>query len=128
GIIVIDAENHAITDVNKFFLELTGCERHDFIGRIDGEAGAPLGLGVAPEIVNESASSEIVRCDDVVLTPRNGAAVPVDIVANRYLVGSRAAVQLNIRDIRARKRSEKQLRESEERFRLVIESVRDYAI
>jgi PAS domain S-box-containing protein len=37
-------------------------------------------------------------------------------------------VQLNVRDISARKESEKALKASEERFRQVVESVRDYAI
>ena len=45
------------------------------------------------------------------------------------MVGSQPVIQLNIRDIiAAQTGSEKALRESEERFRLVVESVRDYAI
>ena len=52
----------------------------------------------------------------------------MDVVANRYMVGTQPVVQLNVRDISARKESAKALRESEERFRLVVESVRDYAI
>lgn len=128
GIVVLDAAGGIVQDVNAWFLQMTGFERHDFVGKTVAEAGQMLGLSQAPEILTATAESEVVRRDEVEIAARDGRKVFVEVVANRYLVGSQPVVQLNIRDVSARKEAAKALRESEERFRLVVESVRDYAI
>ena len=128
GMIVVDAETEIVEDVNPFFLELTGFGREDFIGKTISDAGALLGLARVENIVAETLASEIVRLDDLQITTRYGHEVSVEIIANRYMVGTQPVVQLNLRDIVARKEAARALTESEERFRLVIESVRDYAI
>ena len=128
GLIVVDAETETVQDVNPFFLHLTGFARENFVGKNVGEAGALLHLENAAAVVAQTKTSELARYDDLQITTRDGLLVSVEIVANRYMVGTQPVVQLNVRDISARKESEKALRESEERFRLVVESVRDYAI
>src|SRR5581483_2060291 len=128
GIMVIDAETEMIEDVNAFVLELTGFAREDFVGKSLTEAGALLHLEHAADVMPETRDSKIVRYDNMKLTTRPGFVVTVETVANRYLVGTQPVVQLNIRDISAREEAAKALRESDERFRLVVESVRDYAI
>ena len=128
GIVVIDAETATVQNVNRFFLELTGLERHEFIGKKVSHAGELPGIGWAAGIIAATEESEVVRRDDVEITTKTGLRIPVDVVANRYLVGSQAVVQLNIRDVRGRRQSEKALLESEERFRIVVETPRDYAI
>ncbi len=128
GIVVVDAETEAVQDVNAFFLLLTGFQREDVVGKTITDAGKLLGMEQAGKIVSATRESEIVRRDDLQIRTRDGVATSIEIVANRYRVGSRPVVQLNIRDISARKQAAKALRESEERFRLVIESVSDYAI
>jgi two-component system CheB/CheR fusion protein len=128
GIIVIDAETTAVEDVNAFVLQLTGFQREDFTGKNATDVGDLLGLRELPSIVAETRESEIVRYDDSTITTRDGTETSVDIVANRYMVGSQPVVQLNVRDISARKKADEALKQSKEQFRLVIESVRDYAI
>ena len=124
GIVVIDAETHTVEDVNPSFLGLTGFQRHDFLGRSMQGAGDLLGIGDASEILLATEKSEVVRLDDRKITVRSGESLPVDLVANRYLVGNHPVVQFNLRDISP----QRLLRESEQRLRLEAETVRDYAI
>ncbi len=128
GIVVIDAETETVQDVNSFFLQLTGFAREDFAGKNIADAGALLDMAEAVDIVTETRTSEIVRYDDLQINARNGSKVSIEIVANRYSVGTQPVVQFNIRDISGRREAAKALRESEERFRIVVESVHDYAI
>jgi two-component system, chemotaxis family, CheB/CheR fusion protein len=128
GIVVVDAETTVIEDANPFFFAFTGFRREDVVGKTAGDAGSLLQFPELAEIVAETRQSEIVRRDDVDLVKRGGDVSSIDVVANRYRVGTQPVVQLNIRDIAPRKAAAKALRESENRFRIVVESVRDYAI
>lgn len=128
GIVLIDVEAETVQDVNPYFLALTGYSREDFVAKPIAEAGRLLGIGSAGGVIEATGRSEIVRYDDLELTRRDQRTISVEAIGNRYMVGSQPVIQLNVRDISARKESERSLRESEERFRLVVESVRDYAI
>jgi two-component system, chemotaxis family, CheB/CheR fusion protein len=128
AMVVVDAETEVIEDANPFLFAFTGFRREDVVGKTATDAGGLLEFPEMTEIVAETRQSEIVRRDDVRLVTRSGDAVSIDIVANRYRVGTQPVVQLNIRDIASRKQAAKALRESENRFRIVVESVRDYAI
>lgn len=128
GILVIDAETQMSEDVNAFFLRLTGFDRQDFVGKGISEISEFLRMPRLPIILAETHGSEVVRHDDVSITSRDGTELSVEIVANRYMVGTQPVVQLNVRDNSARKTAEDALRQSESQFRMVVESVRDYAI
>jgi len=128
AILVVDAETEVIEDANPFFFAFTGLRREDVVGKTAAVAGRLLQLAELGEIVDQTRQSEIVRRDDVQLVTRAGKAASIDVVANLYRVGTQPVVQLNIRDIASRKQAAQALRESENRFRIVVESVRDYAI
>jgi two-component system CheB/CheR fusion protein len=128
GMVICDAETEKIIDANPFFLELLGYRREQVIGRSLDQLPAFETAGNAIRLVADAKTQEIVRCDGVSLRNANGRIIQADFVANRYTLGSRPVVQINIRDVTARNRALDDLRESEERFRMFVESVREYAL
>jgi len=126
GILVIDAETLLLTDVNPYFLELTGYRREDFVGKRLPET--PLFRNdVGQRVLTEVLGNDAVRHDAIVVTA-SGQNIDVEVVANHYTVGNQRVIQVNVRDISSRKKTERALQESEERFRLFVGSVQDYAM
>jgi PAS domain S-box-containing protein len=97
GIVVVDAETERVQDANAFFFELTEFRREDVVGKKIGAEGELFGLAQAGEILAACQGAEAVRREGVSIRTRAGGMVRVDIVANRYMVGTRPVVQFNIR-------------------------------
>ncbi len=128
GMLVCDAETEKLTDVNPYFLELTGYGREQLIGCRLSEMETFRHSREANRIVSEARSQEVVRYEDVRLITIDGRGIDAELVANRYSVGSQQVVQINLRDVTKRNQAVQDLRESEGRFRLLVDSVRDYAL
>src|SRR5256886_17116911 len=64
------------------------------------------------------------------LNSRTGSETPIDDSAApiRDIAGNITGVVLTFRDVSERQRAQQALQESEERFRLLVEGVQDYAI
>jgi two-component system, chemotaxis family, CheB/CheR fusion protein len=128
GIAVVDVESQTVQDVNAQFLELTGYAREDFVGKSIVAAGEKLGLTAVSQGVEAIRESEVVRYECLELRKCDGTTVQVDVIGNSYRVGTQPVIQFNMRDVSARTEAVKALRESEQRFRLFVESVHDYAL
>jgi PAS domain S-box-containing protein len=65
---------------------------------------------------------------DIRFRRRDGSELPVDIALSPVTTEGGLLVVASVRDITERKRAEVALLQAEERFRLVVEGIRDYAI
>ncbi len=129
AMLLFDAETEALTDVNPFFSELTGYGRERLIGcRLAAMEAFRLASVEVTGTVREARSRDVVRHEQIPLVTIDGRHLEVEIVANRYPVGGQSVVQVNLRDVTRRNQAVQALRDSEERFRLLIDNVRDYAL
>jgi PAS domain S-box-containing protein len=115
GILILDANNGRVVDVNPFMVEFLGVTREVFLGKKVWE------LGFFKDIVaNEASFIEMqqkghISCD-IALVAYDGGWHEVEFVSNVYLVNRVKVIQCNIHDISERKRAEKHLRGLAERL------------
>jgi two-component system CheB/CheR fusion protein len=120
GILVLDAETMVVTDVNPAFLEMTGFSREDLAGKRLTDT-PPFRNAPLRAFTGGGSEGQAVHLDGVSITSRPGDAIEVEIVANRHTVGSQVAIQLNVRDVTARRRDERARAEAEDALKLAHE-------
>jgi PAS domain S-box-containing protein len=134
AVITTDA-NGGVTFLNPVAQSLTGWT-------LDHAAGLPLEKVFA--IVNEDTRKPVENpvtralrdgavvglANHTLLISRDGTERPIDDSASpiRNTSGQLVGVVLVFRDVTERRRAEHALRQSEQRFRLMVEAVQDYAI
>jgi PAS domain S-box-containing protein len=128
GIVVIDPESETVQDVNLQFLEMTEYSRESLIGRHVSEIGKQLGSDEIGAGIESARRLEVVRHEDLELRTRSGSPIRVEVIGNSYNVGTQPVIQFNVRDVSARYKALKDLLESEQRFRLFVESIGDFAL
>ena len=79
-------------------------------------------------IANQDIFAELqrqgyVRYEDLPLETADGRRIDVEFVSNVYVVDHQKVIQCNIRDITEHKRAEAMLRESEEKYRTLFETM-----
>ncbi|HXT42246.1 MAG TPA: PAS domain S-box protein [Candidatus Angelobacter sp.] len=124
-----------VTFMNSEAERLTGWDSPEAAGRplseiyrtVNPETREKL-ESLAPQALLEGIVAG--SADRALLISRKGAETPVDESAApvRDATGCVTGVVLTFRDISGRQRAERALYESEERFRLLVEGVQDYAI
>jgi two-component system, cell cycle sensor histidine kinase and response regulator CckA len=115
GILILDAETGIVVDVNPFLVDLLGISRETILNERVWELGFFRDIAANKAKFAELKAREYVRYDDLPLKTVTGQSISVEFVSNVYLVDGRQVIQCNIRDIRARKRAEKELREAQSR-------------
>jgi diguanylate cyclase (GGDEF)-like protein/PAS domain S-box-containing protein len=124
GILLLDAETGAITDVNPFLVDMLGYSREEFVEKKLWEVGAFKDIEASQEAFEALQKNEYIRYEDLPLRAKDGRLIQVEFVSNVYLVDDEKVIQCNIRDITERAQAQAALLKSEARLR--EQSVRDH--
>jgi len=128
GILILNADTGKITDVNPFMVELLGYSRDEFLGKELWEIGLFKDKEASQAAFLELQEKGYIRYEGLPLETKEGARCEVEFVSNVYQEAGQQVIQCSIRDITERKRVERAQRESEERFHVLVEGVKDYAV
>ena len=121
GILIIDPVTRKITEANPFMSEWLGYPRAELLGKELWEIGLLKDEAASREAFGELQEKRFIRYEDLPLQTKTGLRRDVEFVSNLYQEDDQNIIQCNIRDITARKQVEVALRESEQRFRVLVE-------
>jgi PAS domain S-box-containing protein len=125
GILVVDAETGRIEDVNPFLANLLGYAFKDIQGLLLWEVGVFKDPEAIKEAFREMQRKGYLRYENLPLETKDGRRIEVEFVGNIYDVDGTSVFQCHIRDITARKQAETAVRESEEKYRALMNNASD---
>jgi PAS domain S-box-containing protein len=117
GILILDAYNGQIVDVNPFLIEILGYTYNEFLGKELWEIGIFKNIEDSKAAFIELQDKGYIRYEDMPLETKHGKPINVEYVSNVYLVEKAKVIQCNIRDITDRKKAELALKKSEASLR-----------
>ena len=111
GILILDAENGMVADVNPFLITLLGFSREQFLGKTIWELGFFKDVVANERQFEELREKGYLRYDNLPLETSDGRRIEVEFVSNVYLVSGDKVIQCNVRDVSARRKAEEKVRQ-----------------
>jgi PAS domain S-box-containing protein len=121
GIVLLEKREGKITHANPATEKMLGYDKKESIGHKLQDIGIALDKGDFQTTMQNLNKIGILNYDDVPITTKLGQHIDTDI----YLVDRARLVQCNIRDITERKKTTELLRESEEKYRWMLDNMAD---
>jgi PAS domain S-box-containing protein len=106
GILILDADNGQIVDVNPYLIELLGFTKEELVGKELWEIGPFKDIVASKIAFAELQRRGYIRYENLPLETREGLVRQVEFVSNSYLAGESRVILCNIRDITERKLAE----------------------
>lgn len=136
GILILSAFNGMIVDVNPYLVEMLGYSKEQLLNKNIWDISAFKNIDYSKHLYKELQDKEYIRYHDLPLETFNGNLIHVEFVSNVYYVDSEKVIQCNIRDITDRKkyemtleqeisdrkRIEEALRQSEIKYRTMVDN------
>jgi PAS domain S-box-containing protein len=121
GIVIIDSETHRIVDANPIASSLIGAPKGQIIGSLCHKYICPAEEGRCPitDLKQTPDNSESV------LLTAGGGRCPIIKTVVPVIIGGRKRLLESFFDITERKRTEEVLREREERYRTLLETMEE---
>ena len=126
--LILDSISRKIIDVNPFVIDLLGYTREELLGKELWQIGMLKDEQASHAAFRELQQRGLIRYEDLPLQSKSGEKREVEVVANRYDESGKQVIQFNIRDITQRNRAARALRDSEERYRLLVEGATGFAL
>ncbi len=123
GISIIDTDG-TIIDVNKSTLDRYGYERSEMVGKNVLDFDTYVDPEFSESILQDIVKEKYITCE-VLAKRRDGTPYLMELSVNLVNLGDKQIIMAKSRDISKRKKSEKELRESEEKFRQIFNSTKD---
>ena len=111
GIIILNADNGMIVDVNPFLINMLGYTKEQFLQKHIWDIGTKENVIISKQMYKELQDKEYVRYEDLPLEAIDGKLTHVEFVSNVYLVDNDKVIQCNIRDITNRIKHEQILKD-----------------
>jgi PAS domain S-box-containing protein len=127
GILILDAQSGAITDVNPFLLKMLGYSIKDLKGKRLWEIGFFKDAEASRQAFQALQDKGYIRYEDLPLETRDGQALEVEFVSNLYNVNGGRVIQCNVRDITDRKKAEEALKKSSSELAAVNKELEAYS-
>ena len=122
--VFVEGLDGTVLDVNSAACELHGRKREDLVGAKVFDLVPPEDRDRVRDEFNKWFDGT-VRQRESFSRHADGRDIPVEIRSNRVRYGGQSAVLLHVRDISSRRAAEQALRESEARFRGMLEDLSD---
>jgi len=115
GIIILNADNGIIVDVNPFLIDMLGYSKEEFLTKHIWDIGTDENINLSKQLYKELQDQEYTRYADLPLKAKDGKLTHVEFVSNVYLVDNDRVIQCNIRDISKRVKQENLRKDDEVR-------------
>ena len=123
GIIILNADNGVIVDVNPFLINMLGYSKENFLTKHIWDVGTKENIDLSKQLYLELQEKGYVRYEDLPLEASDGKLIHVEFVCNVYLVDGDKVIQCNIRDITERIKHEQILNDDMDKKEALIKEM-----